>query len=206
MRNPFPHLSDEIFLHPRPGPYNRGTESSGDFPDELVPTLCFVNERDLARAPRISVQPGALVPPEGNAEEILATLTADRAAGAFLEYPSWPVCCRRPATLILIDAPFSATPEASSLIQSVPHYTEAEIRETWGMNEEQLDEALSALDAPPAEETSDSWRDRFRLRRGSWRQQYDRRRVDLAQRGTDGVALFTCRNCGRCYLGSHHVP
>ena len=202
--NPFPHIADDLWRTMRASPYADGESSA--VPEELKPRLCVVTEGDRRRAPIGSVPIGSAVPPAGEPTEIAKRFNAHRAAGCFLEYPAWPVCCARPSTLIGADRPFAAIPSFQTVGDELPHYTEAELRADWGMDESAAERAIRQLDDPTAPEPEApprGWRRLFSS--GTpWLTRYNENRR-RARDGQDGTALFQCRACGRYYLGSHHA-
>lgn len=200
MTSPHPHLSDAAWEQRLPSPYE---ELEADDPiAELMPILHVVTPGDRARAPIRDVPSDAPVPPAGDLEEIGERFRLDRAASAYLEYPSWPVCCERPATLLGFDDLLGDGDPGATV-----HFTEGEIRADWGMNEEQAERAIAQLDDPtapePAARPTSLWGRFLTLGWKPWRDGYDRH-VKAGREGLDGSAAFHCRACGRLYLGSYH--
>lgn len=206
MSNPYPHIEDSLHAEPRASPYaEEDGATSTAFPDELRPTLCPVNASDRRRAPKLPIPTGAAVPQPGSLDEILQTLTSSVYSVALLEYANWPVCCARPATVVSIESALVCDPRLAPLAESLPHFTEAEITDGWGMPANALAAALQSLDVPPPPRPRGLLA-KIGLGKRTFRQGYDEQRQHYARHGSDGIALFQCRSCGRCYLGSHHVP
>lgn len=202
--NPFPHIADDLWRTMRASPY--ADDESSEAQEELKPRLCMVTEGDRRRAPIGSVPGDVAVPAPGEPAEIAKRFSAHRAAGWFLEYPTWPICCARPSTLIGADRPFAAIPSFQTVGDELPHYTEAELRADWGMAEPAAENAIRQLDDPTLPEPDApprGWR-RFFFHSTRWLERYNENRR-RARDGHDGTALFQCRACGRYYLGSHHA-
>jgi hypothetical protein len=100
MKSPFSHVADHVWSERQEGPYVGADPSC----EEMRPTLLVATEADRIRAPVMPIPRDVPVPPEGSLEEIQRRFLV-AGAGAYLEYPCWPVCCDRPATVVGIEMP-----------------------------------------------------------------------------------------------------
>lgn len=117
----FPHISEHAWNARASSPYEGDPTA-----DELQPTLVVATEADRARAPIVAVPADALVPQIGSLDEIQQRFLAER-AGAYLEYPTWPLCCHRPATLVAIETPLDSITELALRRSLDIHYLEGEL-------------------------------------------------------------------------------